>query len=61
MLKGITQKEYLILRNISFKYNKYYVFNIRLKTKTKLLEAIRLNLNISVYDTLLNKWRLLNE
>ena len=57
MLKGLTQKEYWLLRNISFKYNKYYVNKIRLHTKTKILEALRLNLKIKVYDGIEEKWR----
>ena len=53
--KDITNKEYLILKSVNLKYNKYYVSNIRLRSKSKILEAIRLNLKISVIDTLLNE------
>ena len=61
MLKDLTNKEYLLLHGINLKYNKYYVSNIRLRSKAKILEAIRLNLKISVYDTLLKEWSLLVE
>lgn len=61
ILKMIKSKEeYNLLKKINFKYNKYYVSNIRVKTKTALLEAIKLNLKINVYDGLMEKWSILN-
>ena len=59
MIKVKTNKEYLLLHGISLKYNKYYTANIRLKTKSKILEAFRLNLKITEYDTLLKESRIL--
>ena len=61
MLKDLTNKEYLLLHGVNLKYNRYYISNIRLYTKTTILKAIRLNLKISVYDTLLKEWSLLVE
>ena len=57
--KDITNKEYLTLKKVSLKYNKYYASDIRLYTKTKILETIRLNLKIRYYDRLLDQWETL--
>ena len=57
--KDFTNKEHLTLKKVNLKYNRYYASNIRLHTKTKILEAIRLNLKIRYYDRLLDQWETL--
>jgi len=59
MIKTRSKTEYLTIKSISLKYNKYYTSGIRLRTKEKILEALRLNLKINVYDTLKNEWIIL--
>lgn len=51
---NLTQQEYLLLKSVSLKHNKYYVANIRLQTKKAILNAIRLKLKITEHDTIMN-------
>lgn len=55
-MSKLTKKEYYLLKSVNLKYNKYYTGNIKLKTKKQILEAIRLNLKIKMYDTLIEEW-----
>ena len=60
MLKGLTEKEYNILKSIDFKHNRYYISDVRIKTKATVLIALRLDLRIKEYDTLLETWKYIN-
>jgi len=55
MIKTNNKKEYLFMRGINLKYNKYYTSNIRLHTKKAILEAYRLGLKITKIDTLMDE------
>jgi len=58
MIKTNNKKEYLFMKGINLKYNKYYTSNIRLYTKKTILKAYRLGLKITKIDTLMEKRRI---
>jgi len=56
-MKGLSKEEYLLMRSVNLKYNKYYCYK-QLKTKRQILDLIRKDKSINFYDTLLGEWRL---
>lgn len=60
MLKTNDQKEYLFMKGINLKHNKYYTSNKGLHTKKAILEAYRLGKMIIELDVLLDERRFIN-
>ena len=55
VMKGLSKKEYLLMRSVNFKYNRYYCYK-QLKTKKQILDLIKKDRLINFYDTLSEEW-----